>query len=80
MEMFTSKIRLIARVIIDACKPAAKKIARAAAIGAAVAALTALAAEAPVIGAHFGLPAIATGQVVAIVLMARDALKAREGN
>ena len=56
---------------------AAIKVAKAAAAGAVVAGMTALANVTPEVSDKFGLNAVATGQIVALVIMARDVLKAR---
>ena len=63
--------------VYPSVKNAAVKVAKAAAAGAAVAGLTAVVNVVPEVSDSFGLNAVATGQIVAIMVMVRDALKAR---
>lgn len=60
-----------------AFKKAVVAVARAAAVGAGVAALTVVAAEVPEAAEYFDLDPAATGQVTALVLLARDFLKSK---
>jgi hypothetical protein len=66
------KVVAAAKTIVVAC-------AKAAAVGAAVAALTVVINAAPALGAEFSLSPAATGQVVAIAILARDAIKTKGG-
>ncbi len=72
-QMVVERVKTVWPSVVNA----AAKIAKAAAAGAVVAGLTALANVTPELSDKFGLNAVATGQIVAIVVLARDALKAR---
>lgn len=63
--------------VMPGVKKAAKAVLRAAVVGGAVAGLTAVANVVPTLAADFHLDPAATGQIVAVVLMARDALKVK---
>jgi hypothetical protein len=80
----TSVVKAMVAVVVEAAKAkadATKKIvvavAKAAAVGAGVAALTAVANQAPAIQDVFGLDETTTGQLVAITILVRDALKSK---
>jgi len=72
-QMVVERVKSVWPSVVNAVA----KVAKAAAAGAVVAGLTALANVTPELSDKFGLNAIATGQIVAIVVLARDALKAR---
>ena len=72
-QMVVERVKSVMPAIVNALS----KVAKAAAAGAAVAALTAVVNVVPEVTDSFGLNAVATGQIVALMVMARDVLKAR---
>ncbi len=75
--MWFNVILVRLQAVWPSVKNALAKVAKAAAAGAIVAGLTALVNVTPEVSDKFGLNAVATGQIVAIMVMARDALKAK---
>lgn len=69
--------------VVAVLVPAAKKVAKAVAVGAGVAALTAVANEVPAVNAGIGneldvsLSEAAVGQITALIFLAREAVKAK---
>lgn len=78
--MFTKVIGIVKErfaLALPAVKKAATSVARAVLAGAAIAGLTVLAAELPDLGAAIDLDPATTGQITALILIARDFLKSK---